>query len=252
MKSKIKILLFIGFPILLSFVYTPDFLSEQKKHERVKQAYKEKTATIEQQLKLLGLEKNNLNILIIAFKEEKELIIYAKAKTATSYKKLITYSICANSGNLGPKRKQGDGQVPEGFYHIDRYNPSSLYYLSLGLNYPNKSDKIQSAAKDLGGDIFIHGECVTIGCLPMTNDKIKEIYIYALQAKHSGQNNIPVYIFPFKMNADNIKKHTTQYASNKELLNFWSNLKIGYDTFHKDLRELNIVVDKTSGQYVFE
>lgn len=248
---KTKSLLLIGLPIVLGFASKGDFLSEQKKHERVKQAYTEKLNGIEQQLKQLNLDKNNLNILITAFKEEQELVIYAKTKTATSYKKLITYSICASSGTLGPKRKQGDGQVPEGFYHIDRYNPSSLYYLSLGINYPNQSDKIQSTAKNLGGDIFIHGECVTIGCMPMTNDKIKEIYIYALQAKHCGQNNIPVYVFPFKMNAENVKKHNELYKSNKELLNFWNNLKSGYDKFHGNFNELKVGVDKTSGEYIF-
>lgn len=248
---KIKIVILMGIALILGFVYKTDFLSEQKKHERVKQAYKDKLTIVEQQLKQLGLDKDNLNILITAFKEEKELVIYAKSKTATSYKKLITYSICASSGELGPKSKQGDGQVPEGFYHIDRYNPSSLYYLSLGINYPNQSDKIQSAAQNLGGDIFIHGECVTIGCMPMTNDKIKEIYIYAIQAKQAGQNKIPVYLFPFKMTAENVKKHNEQYKSNTELVNFWSNLKTGYDKFHNNFNELTITVDKASGEYRF-
>lgn len=250
-RMKTKTLLLIGLPLVLGFASKSDFLSEQKKHERVKQAYKEKLTSIEQQLKQLNLDKDNLNILITAFKEEKELVIYAKTKTATSYKKLMSYSICESSGTLGPKRKQGDAQVPEGFYKIDRYNPSSLYYLSLGINYPNPSDKIKSTAKNLGGDIFIHGECVTIGCMPMTNDKIKEIYIYALQAKQSGQNNIPVYVFPFKMTAENIKKHNESYKSNTALLNFWNNLKTGYDSFHNNFKELNVTVDKTNGEYRF-
>jgi murein L,D-transpeptidase YafK len=248
---KTKTVLLIALPLVLGFGPKNDFLSEQKKYERVKQAYTEKLNGLEQQLKQLNLDKNNLNILITTFKEEQELVIYAKTKTATSYKKLITYSICASSGTLGPKTKQGDGQVPEGFYHIDRYNPSSLYYLSLVINYPNQSDKTQSTAKNLGGDIFIHGECVTIGCLPMTNDKIKEIYIYALQAKHCGQNKIPVYVFPFKMSAENAKKNNEKYKSNKELLSFWNNLKSGYDNFHSNFKELNVAVDKTSGEYRF-
>ena len=234
-----------------AFVVKTDFLAEQKKYERVKTAYKDKGDVLKNRLKELNLDINNFNILITVFKSEQELVIYAKNKNEQKYKKLITYPICASSGELGPKRKQGDGQVPEGFYFIDRYNPASSYYLSLGLNYPNKSDKLKSTAGNLGGDIFIHGECVTIGCMPMTNDKIKEIYVYAIQAKQNGQPKIPVYIFPFKFTETNTSKYKAQYKDNKNLLDFWNNLKTGYDVFHKDLQELTVTVDK-QGNYKFQ
>lgn len=97
--------------------------------------------------------------------------IYAKKREDSTYKKLITYKICAKSGHLGPKRRQGDRQVPEGFYHINHFNPNSNYHLSLMINYPNASDKIKSQAPNPGGNICIHGSCVTIGCLPMTRSK---------------------------------------------------------------------------------
>lgn len=87
----------------------------------------------------------------------------------------------------------------------------------------------------LGGDIFIHGDCVTIGCLPMTNDKIKEIYLLAIHARNNGQSRIPVYIFPFEMTDINMKKHT-------EHPDFWKNLKNGYDTFFANPKELTIKV----------
>ena len=151
---------------------------------------------------------------------------------------------------MGPKRKQGDNQVPEGFYHIDAFNPFSNFYLSLGLNYPNQSDRKKSKAANLGGDIFIHGDCVTIGCLPMTNDKIKEIYIYAIQARQSGQLKIPVYIFPFRQTDENMKKYKSTYQNNQELLGFWNNLKVGYDKFQKDFQELKVRVD-ANGNYLF-
>ncbi len=53
-----------------------------------------------------------------------------------------TYKVCALAGTLGPKRMEGDYQVPEGFYYINEFNPQSNYYLSLGINYPNESDKV--------------------------------------------------------------------------------------------------------------
>ena len=55
----------------------------------------------------------------------------------------VSYPICAGSGDLGPKRERGDGQVPEGLYEIDRFNPTSRYHLSLRVNYPNLSDRLR-------------------------------------------------------------------------------------------------------------
>lgn len=100
------------------------------------------------------------------------------------------YQICSLSGELGPKRQQGDLQVPEGFYWIDRFNPASNFYLSLGINYPNQFDRILGKSGELGGDIFIHGGCVTIGCIPITDDKIKELYLIAVEAKSNGQDGV--------------------------------------------------------------
>lgn len=143
---------------------------------------------------------------------------------------------------------EGDLQVPEGFYYIDRFNPASSYYLSLGINYPNESDKKKSDKPRLGGDIFIHGSTVTIGCMPMTDDKIKEIYLYAVYAKDNGQNKIPVYIFPFRMNDANFNHYKEQYS--KTLINFWNNLKEGHDLFQNTKKELKIKVD-SEGNYIF-
>jgi murein L,D-transpeptidase YafK len=151
---------------------------------------------------------------------------------------------------LGPKRRNGDRQVPEGFYHIDRFNPFSNFYLSLGINYPNPSDRKKSRAQRLGGDIFIHGSCVTIGCLPMTDDKIREIYLYAVHARNNGQTNIPVYIFPFRMTEGNFETYKQKYRQNQELIAFWTNLKTGFDKFERTKEALHISVNK-DGNYDF-
>jgi len=163
---------------------------------------------------------------------------------------LANFSICSRSGNLGPKRQYGDYQVPEGFYQIAQYNPASSYYLSLGLNYPNLSDRKKSKASNLGGDIYIHGACVTIGCMPMTDDKIKEIYLYAIYAKQNGQSSIPVYVFPFKMNNQNFTQYQEKYSNDTELISFWKNIKQGFDIFTKTNKELKYSVEK-NGDYCF-
>ena len=235
---------------MTAFAFQTDFLTEQKRYERVRTSFREKETLIIENLKGHGLQLDNLHILLVACKDNDELDIYARKKSDTVYKKLKTYDICARSGQLGPKRKQGDYQVPEGFYHINRFNPTSNFYLSLGLNYPNLSDKRKSKAANLGGDVFIHGSCVTIGCLPMTDDKIKEIYLYAIHARNNGQLKIPVYIFPFKMTDQNFNNYKIKYNDNKGLVDFWSNLKTGYDKFVKEKTELNFKID-INGNYTF-
>ena len=140
--------------------------------------------------------------------------------------------------------------MPEGFYHIDRLNPKSSYHLSLGINYPNASDKILSDKDAPGSDIFIHGRCVTVGCLPMTDDKMNEIYLSAEFATRSGQNKIPVHIFPFKMTKENIQKHINLTKRYDSYRGFWENLKGGYDTFEKNHVVPSIQVNN-EGEYLW-
>jgi murein L,D-transpeptidase YafK len=246
--KKIKIILIIS--LLVSFTKTENFLIEQLKYPRVSEAKETKLSTVKQLLAKNSIDINSMELLFVAFKQEDKLDVYAKNKTSKQYTKITSYQICAKSGNLGPKRKQGDEQVPEGFYYIDRYNPSSAYYLSLGINYPNPSDRIKSKAKNLGGDIFIHGYCVTIGCLPMTNEIIKEIYLLSIYAKNNGQSKIPVYIFPFQMDDTNFELYKTKFKEDKSLISFWENLKDGHDKFLKNKEELKVIVNKT-GDYLF-
>ncbi|MBW7868196.1 MAG: L,D-transpeptidase family protein [Brumimicrobium sp.] len=236
--------------LLFSFVNQIDFLTEQKKYTRVRTAITEKEILLKDKLNTWGLEPNNLHILFVAYKDDDILEVYGKRKSEENYKKLFSYAICSRSGKLGPKRKEGDGQVPEGFYLINRFNPVSNFYLSLGLNYPNLSDKRKSVATKLGGDIFIHGGCVTIGCLPMTDDKIKEIYLLAAYAKNNGQSQIPIYIFPFQMTDNIMLTFRNRYADNPNLISFWENLKTGYDIFQRDKKALRIQV-KENGDYTF-
>jgi murein L,D-transpeptidase YafK len=227
-----------------------DFLSQQRNYSRVRTAIAEKEKSIKERLQKNGLTADSIHILIVAYKAEKQLELYAKKKTDAVYKLIAVYDICASSGKLGPKRKKGDRQVPEGFYRIDRFNPSSNFYLSLGIDYPNLGDRKKSTSPQLGGDIFIHGSCVTIGCLPMTDDKIKEIYLSAVYARNNGQHTIPVYIFPFRMEDDTFGKYKKEYSRNPVLIDFWTNLKTGYALFQKEKKPLQVLVDK-DGNYLF-
>jgi len=228
------------------------FLDEQKKFKRVKVALKEKESFVKSKLNDHYISINDFDLLVLAYKKEKILDIYAKKKTSDRYVKIHSYKICDVSGKLGPKRKQGDKQVPEGFYHVDRFNPTSQYHLSFRINYPNASDIIKSKYKNnLGGDIYVHGSCATVGCLPMTDYYMDEIYIFAIHAKNNSQQKIPFYIFPFDMKDENMKIYTDIYKENKELISFWNNLKKGYDIFYSSYNELKIKVNK-NGDYEYQ
>jgi murein L,D-transpeptidase YafK len=222
------------FLVFIFLSFKPDsFKDDQLKYPRVRQAYKDKEASMNSLFSEHSLDKNNLRIYLRAYKDEKKIELWAKNSSDATYKLIKEYNICRTSGKTGPKRERGDRQIPEGFYHINRFNPYSNFYLSLGLNYPNRSDKILGVKNNLGGDIFIHGSCVTIGCLPIQDDPIKELYIICIEAKNSGQITIPVTIFPTELNDTNFNKIKRKYSDDSNKINLWADLKKGYDTFNK-------------------
>lgn len=246
-----KFVLLASIFIINTLVMQQDsFLEQQLKFARVRSALDNKGSALDSYLKASGLKRDDFQILIEVFKDEEELVLYAKRNSEAEFKIFRTYSFCASSGGLGPKRKSGDLQIPEGFYFIDRYNPKSNFHLSLGINYPNRADKIKTTASDPGGDIFIHGGCVTIGCLPMTDGIMEEIYLFAVFARTNGQLKIPVYIYPFKMTSDNIEKYRKIYSRNPELIVFWKNLQEGFQKFEASKKLLNVSVD-LQGNYIF-
>jgi murein L,D-transpeptidase YafK len=218
------------------------FKEKQLSFERVATAYQEKWDNLQRLIQQKGVNPTQFHLFLRAFKTEKRLELWIKNSHDTSYQLLKNYTIVTSSGNLGPKRREGDLQVPEGFYHIDRFNPVSSFYLSLGINYPNESDSILGN-HPLGGDIFIHGSDVTVGCLPLTDDKIKEVYMLAVQAKNSGQEKIFVHIFPFELTKNNISKH----QENKNY-DFWLNLVDGY-AFFEQHRRIPIINITQNGAY---
>ena len=243
---------------LLSFILVFNFLSpsqnsfrtEQQKYSRVRTAYSEREEYVKDLLEKKGITNFSFDMFIRAFKHEEEFEIWVKKKTDTEYVLLKTYDICSSSGEPGPKRREGDFQVPEGVYHINHFNPFSNFYLSLGINYPNSSDRILGYKPSLGGAIYIHGSCVTIGCIPLTDDKIKEIYVLAVEAKNSGQSKIPVHIFPYRMDEQTNREFSEKYAQDTVLINFWSNLQSIYTYFETHKKNPSIKVNK-EGIYYF-
>lgn len=221
------------------------FKESQLKQDRVKTAYTQKEGIVKNYFKDKNFQFDGFHLFIRAFKKEQTLEVWIKEQGHDRYSLLHTYAFCTTSGILGPKRREGDSQIPEGVYYINHFNPQSNFYLSLGLNYPNASDKILSDKQHPGSAIYIHGNCVTIGCIPITDDKIKELYILAIEARNNGQQKIPVHIFPNKLTDEGLSS-----LENSEHREFWNNLKIIYDDFEKTNKIKPVKVNR-EGKYFF-
>lgn len=240
----------ILFWILMPVLQQPSFKETQLKHSRVKTAYDEKETVVKQYFSEKELSFGEFQLFLRGFKKEQVLEVWVKERGKEEFVLLHTYDFCTTSGTLGPKRKEGDLQIPEGVYHINHFNPQSNFYLSLGLNYPNASDKILSHATKPGGSIYIHGNCVTIGCIPITDDRIKELYVLAVEARNNGQEKIPVHVFPDRLDHGAVEKLIAEHSPNEKIQRFWKNLEPIYQNF-ESTKKLRTVKVNTKGEYYF-
>lgn len=116
---------------------------------------------------------------LIALKEEKKLLVYAPGQGGKETL-VLTYPIIGTSGVSGPKLKEGDKQVPEGFYDISGFRTDVIAYMALKVAYPNAEDRFHGRKEkrnNLGGDILIHGSRWSSGCLAMGNPAIEELFV---------------------------------------------------------------------------
>ncbi len=200
-------------------------------------------------------KKKNINwpptsVYIRSFKYDRQLELWVKDDSLNKFKFFKSYKICMQSGSMGPKRMEGDYQVPEGFYHINEFNPNSNYHLSLGINYPNTSDRILSDSLRPGSAIYIHGNCVSTGCIAISDEPIEELYVIASAAKISGQEFIPVHIFPVKYNNRNSLDYlNTTIKENVYLQKFNKNIREVFDYFEIN-KQLPIILVNKRGEYV--
>jgi murein L,D-transpeptidase YafK len=192
-------------------------------------------------LSSMGIDRSSPMLLRI-FKEEGRLELW-KADRANRFKLVRNYKICAWSGKLGPKMKEGDRQAPEGFYPLSKanMNPNSSYYLAINTGYPNTYDRANKAS---GTHLMIHGACSSSGCYSMTDEQMVEIFAFARDAFGGGQSTIQLQAFPFRMTAENMARHR-----DNPNIEFWKMLKVGYDHFELTKRppEVNVCEKK----YVF-
>jgi len=231
--------------------YTPGF-SYQRSSARQNDPLRKKEDSLMRQFREKGLEWPAKYVYIRSFKFDSQLEVWVKSEKEKPFQLFKTYKVCAMAGTLGPKRMEGDYQVPEGFYYINEFNPRSVYHLSLGLNYPNASDRFLSDAIQPGGDIYIHGSCVTTGCIPITDGQIEELFVLASNARALGQDFIPVHIFPVRFNVkrsvDYLNRYVRDFADYSYLTN---SMREVFYYFEKN-KQLPVIMVNGRGSYVLD
>ncbi len=146
-------------------------------------------------LRKAGQRSTPEQLIILAFKEEQVLEIYASDQGQHKY--LMSYPFTATSGQLGPKLREGDRQIPEGSYEIEYLNPNSAFHLSMKLTYPNAFDRAkgqEDGRTKLGSDIFIHGKAQTIGCIPIGDPAIEELFLLVSEL---GKEKVRIIVSPW-------------------------------------------------------
>jgi murein L,D-transpeptidase YafK len=211
--------------------------------ERAKAAADRVRPTLERDLAAKGLRLGD-PVFLRAFKEEKVLELWVLKRDTQKYELFRTWDIAAQSGKLGPKLAEGDGQVPEGFYFVPpaAMKPDSRFHLAFNIGYPNAYDRHHGRT---GSHIMIHGNRVSIGCLAMTDAKIEEIYTLCAAALDAGQPYFRVHLFPFRMTSERMAA-----AKDDPNFDFWTNLKEGHDHFERTQVPPEVTVE--DGRYRFK
>lgn len=238
--------------VILSWAYRMAFpvrpITPEKPADRVSSARMRCEKELRAHFQNAGVHWPAGEIFLRGMKREGELELWARDRDGESFRLVRTFRVRAQAGVPGPKRREGDLQVPEGFYEVDRFNPESSFHLSLGLNYPNASDRILSDPVAPGFDIFIHGGDASVGCLAMGDPAIEEIF---LAANDSIARPIRVHLFPARMDAPDWPVwRDARLASQPELRMLWEQLAVGWDYFARERRVPRIEIG-ADGAYRF-
>jgi hypothetical protein len=139
---------------------------------------------VEQRLKpafnKVGLAYPPRELAYVAFKDTKLLEVYGRNSIHAPWTHALTYPVLAASGGLGPKLREGDRQVPEGIYALQDFNANSKHHLSLLIGYPNDFDRAMAEREgriDLGGEIMIHGDARSAGCLAVGDQAAEDFFV---------------------------------------------------------------------------
>jgi murein L,D-transpeptidase YafK len=176
------------------------------------------------------------------FKRERRLELWMQHGSGP-FRRFRSYGICAVSGDLGPKLREGDLQAPEGFYRVGRrqLNPASRHHLAFNLGFPNAFDRQLGRT---GSALMVHGGCSSTGCYAITDESVDQVYAVVEAALQQGQPAVDVHAFPFELSASAVAA-----AVSSPWYRFWLNLQQGFLLFARTGR--TPAVAARDGVYVF-
>jgi len=252
MKTAIRHFPILFFLLLTSlYSYSQNMIEPRRITGKVNDIFERTEDSVKIQFQKQQFAWPPVAMYVRSFKYDRQLEVWVKGNLSEPFRLFKIYKVCMQSGTMGPKRMEGDYQVPEGFYHINDLNPNSLFHLSLGLNYPNASDKILGDSIRPGSNIYIHGNCVSTGCIPISDEPIEEVFFIASVVKEQGEEFIPVHVFPVRYNV----KKSMDYLKNivgkdPVLTRFNNNIKIVFDQFESK-KQLPLIMVNKKGEYVY-
>ncbi len=209
-------------------------------------------------------------VLFRSFKLEKEFEIWVGDTQKDSLKLLAILPVCAVDNQPSPKLQRGDGKTPEGFYNCDLLYGSSYSFMWINLNrdkisnfgnvgngcssfkictdYPHSIDRRRTQknvgnSTSTGGEICIHGNCVTAGCISFENENFLPVFLAASHHNKTAYGKIKIHIFPFRFTEENktyFSKNAYSEMKKDDLIKFWDELEKGYNLFEKTRKALNV------------
>jgi hypothetical protein len=135
------------------------------------------------------------HVTLVGLKDVNALEVYASHGSDQSMH-IRTLKVLAASGDLGPKLREGDNQVPEGIYGVESLNPNSSFHVSMRVGYPNAFDREKGrldGRQSLGGDIMIHGGAASIGCVAVGDEAAEDLFVLAAEV---GIKQVTILLCP--------------------------------------------------------
>lgn len=221
---------------------------------RVERIAKRVRPQLKAQFAAAGLAYPPRRVLLRVFKHERQLELWVARGKEDELTRLETFDVCAASGVLGPKRRQGDEQVPEGVYSIHRYNGWSGFHMSLRVDYPNPSDRVRGFRPSLGGAIMVHGGCASIGCVAIEDAAIERVFITALDGRRAGKTNPTIHMLPTRFDDEGWARlrAAAEKASEDEhgpRMTLWRELAEVDAAFEATHRIPAVAIDSDTGAY---
>ncbi|MFM8470360.1 MAG: murein L,D-transpeptidase family protein [Limisphaerales bacterium] len=192
---KPRLIIYAGIAVVLLAAYASRALTRKTVEERVKEFGPVARARLEPHFKKAAVAYPPAKLTLVGIKDERRIELFAAGPDG-KLKLVRDYRVLGASGELGPKLREGDQQVPEGVYPIESLKPNSRFHLSLRVGYPNAFDRAKAkldGRAQLGGDIMIHGSNVSIGCLATGDEAAEDLFVLAAD---TGLKNITVILTP--------------------------------------------------------